>query len=132
MAQPYQSEIVYTTEMASGSVNGWLSGAAAAQHTAAWSGSQDTYYSVYIMMSGAAAPASVKFADMLARPIPLATLVIPSTTTTASVNQIGPGISGVNVANAVGFFNMVGPLKPAVWVDPGAGASWFRIVVVGR
>jgi hypothetical protein len=132
MAQSYQAEIIYTTEAASGSVNGWLSGAAAVQHTASWSGSHDTFYSVYVMTSGANPPAAVKFADMTVRPTALATLIIPSAATTASVNQIGPGISGSTTANQIGYFNIVTPLKPAVWVDPGAGASWYRIVVVGR
>ena len=131
---PYQynaAQYFYTTEMASGSVNGWLSGAAAIQHTAAWSGSAGEYYSIYVVASGANPPASVKFGDVLVKPVSLFSLIVP-TAGNSSVNMIGPGVSGVNTANVVGYFNAVCPMAPAVFVDPGAGASWFKIVVVGR
>lgn len=132
MSQSGQAEIVWTTEAASGSVGGWLSGTAAAAFTGAFSGSSDSFYTVYVMTSGANPPASVKWADVTVRPTPIATLILPSAAGTASINYLGPGISGSSVANTLGFFNVVSPLKPAVFVDPGAGASWYRIVIVGR
>lgn len=133
---PYQyntAQIQWSTDQASGSVNGgWLSGAAATQFTGTWQGSTGEFYSVYVMTSGANPPSSVRFADMTVRPIPIATLVLPNAAGTASVNYIGPTLSGANVANSIGFFNSVIPFQAGVLVDPGAGASWFKIVVVGR
>lgn len=126
--QQNETRIIYTTAAASGSANGWMSGTAALQFTGTFSGTSGRYWSVYIATSGAnGIAAGGKFVD---GGIPLFTL--PTLAANSSfVIQIGPGVSGTSTAQTA-FYSMIPPLNPTIWVDPGAGASNFRITVVSR
>lgn len=125
------SRILYTTEMASGSVGGFLSGVAASRHTATWDGSYGSHMTVYVMSSGANGPAAIRLADMTVGSTPMVTFPALAANSVVAV-QVGPGCSGADGHAGLTCYNFAPPSMPALLVDPGAGASWFRIVVVGR
>jgi len=119
MSQPGQAEYIYDS--------GWVSGT---DLSASYSGSYDAYHSIYVLASGSAAPSAAKVVnDVTAGTI--STLTLP-TANNGSVTHMGPGISGSTVANQVSYVNTLMSLKPIVQVTRGAGASWFRILVIGR
>lgn len=125
------ARILYTTEMASGSIGGFLSSSAAVRHTATWDGSYGSHMTVYVMSSGANGPASIKLVDQTVGNTPVVTFPTLAANSVVAV-QVGPGCSGADGHAGLTCYNFVPPSLPALFVDPGAANSWFRIVVAGR
>ena len=125
------AQILWSTAAASGNIGGWIS-SSNGPVTATFSNQVGEHCVVYIAMSGANPPTTGFLQDVTIYPINIATLVLPSVATSASVNMFGPRVSGTNVANSVGYFAGVAPYLGGILIAPGAANSWVKVIVVGR
>lgn len=122
MALPGEASIIYDS--------GWISGSAL---TASIDCTDEEFIGVYVAASGAGGPpVAAKIQDNTVMPITIATLVLP-VANAATLNMLGPTLTGSNIANSIGYFNTIVPLRPVVQVQHSASAAaWYKVVVVGR